>query len=157
MLSARTNRFVLAGALCAALLAAGCGGDGKEDKTAGYRTDFNEASDRFNSELKQAGATMRAAGQAKSREQYEQGVDQLQEASDEFRDDLDGLDPPGEAEDKQKTLSTAVDQFANAVGSINAAVQADDEKQIQAEAARVQTSGAAVDRAIENVKDAVRD
>lgn len=156
MLSVRTSRFVLAGALCAALLGAGCGGDSEEDKKAEYRADFEEASDRFTRDLEQAGATMRAAGQAKSREQYEGGVNQLRSASEEFREDLSDLDPPPEADSKQRALASAVDQFSTSVGAINAAVQADDEEQIQAEAARVQTSGAAVDRAIEDVKDAVR-
>lgn len=149
--SARTRRVILAAALCAALAGAGCGEDEKKE----YREGFNDAADTFEDRLTEAGSTMRAAGQAKSREQYAQGVEQLQTAGDEFRDDLDDLDPPEEAESKQRALASAVDQFSTAVGGINAAVQADDEAGIQAEASRVRAAGKRVDDAIKQVKEAV--
>jgi hypothetical protein len=147
----RTNRLVLAGALCAALAAGGCGGNDEEE----YRDDFNEAAKTFEKRLTEAGTTMREAGQAKSRARYAVGVEQLQTAGEEFRDDLDDLDPPEDAETKQRGLASAIDQFSTAVGSINAAVQADDESAIQAEAARVQAAGERVDDAIKQVKEAV--
>ena len=147
----RTNRLVLAGALCAALAAAGCGGNEEEE----YRDDFNDAAKTFEERLTEAGTTMRQAGQAKSRERYAEGVDQLQTAGEEFRNDLDDLDPPEDAESGQRALANAIDQFSTAVGSINAAVQADDESAIKAEAARVQAAGRRVDDAIKQVKEAV--
>jgi Ribonuclease G/E len=153
--SSRTHRLVLAGALCAALLGAGCGGDSDEDKAKDYREGLTEADKKFDQELTQAGATMREAGEAKSREQYGQGVEQLQTAVDEFKQDLEELDTPSDAENEEEAVTEAVDEFAESVGRINAAVQADDEKQIQSEVASVQTSGVAVDQAIETLKDAV--
>jgi thiol:disulfide interchange protein len=155
--SSRTNRLVLVGALCASLLGAGCGGDSEEDKLKDYREGLTEADKTFDQELTQAGTTMREAGQAKSQEQYGQGVEQLQTAVDEFKSDLDDLDTPKDAENEEEAVTEAVDEFASAVGRINAAVQSDDEAQIRAEVASVQTSGAAVDQAIETLKDAVRD
>jgi hypothetical protein len=147
----RTRRFLLAGALCAALVGTGCG----EDDTEKYRDDFNEAAESFESELKEASATMRAAGRAKSREQYGRGVEQLQSAGEDFRDQLEDLDPPEDAKDEQDDLDQAIDEFSTAVGSINAAVQSDDEDAIRAEASRVQTAGRAVDDAIKDVREAV--
>jgi Ribonuclease G/E len=154
--SSRTHRLVLVGALCASLIGAGCGGDSEEDKTKEYREGLNEAAKTFNQELTQAGTTMRAAGQAKSRDQYAQGVEQLQAAGEDFKKDLDDLETPEDAENEEEAVTEAVDEFAQAVGRINAAVQADDEKKIQAEVATVQSSGAAVDQAIETLKDAVK-
>ena len=154
--SSRTHRFVLAGALCAALLGAGCGGDSEEDKTKEYREGLTEADQTFDRELTQAGATMQAAGRAKSQEQYGQGVEQLQSAVDEFKSDLEELETPEDAENEEEAVTEAVDEFSAAVGRINQAVQADDEAQIRAEVAGVQTSGAAVDQAIETLKDAVK-
>jgi hypothetical protein len=145
------HRLVLAGALCAALAGGGCGGDDEED----YRDGFNEAAETFEERLTEAGQTMQSAGRAKSREKYAEGVDQLQTAGEDFRDDLDDLDPPEDAEAKQRALASAIDQFSTAVGSINAAVQSDDESAIQAESARVQAAGKRVDDAIKQVKEAV--
>jgi Ribonuclease G/E len=152
----RTNRFILVGALCASLFGAGCGGDSEEDKTKEYREGLNDASKTFNQELTQAGTTMREAGQAKSQEQYGEGVEQLQSTVDQFKSDLSELETPKDAEDEEEAVTEAVDEFASAVGRINAAVQADDEEQIQAEVASVQVGGRAVDDAIKDLKDAVK-
>ena len=154
--TSRTHRLVLAGALCAALLGAGCGGDSEEDKAEEYREGLAEADKTFDQELTQAGATMRQAGQAKSQEQYGEGVEQLRSAVDKFKADLEELDTPDDAENEEEAVTEAVDEFSSAVGRINAAVQADDEQQIRAEVASVQSSGAAVDQAIETLKDAVK-
>ena len=154
--SSRTHRFVLAGALCAALLGAGCGGDSDEDKAKDYREGLTEADKTFDQELTQAGATMRQAGQAKSQEQYAEGVEQLQSAVDKFKGDIDELETPEDAENEEEAVTEAVDEFSAAVGRINEAVQADDEDQIRSEVASVQSSGAAVDQAIETLKDAVK-
>jgi Ribonuclease G/E len=153
--SSRIHRFLLTGALCAALVGAGCGGDSEEDKAKEYREGLSEADRTFDQELTQAGATMRAAGQAKSQEQYAEGVEQLQAAADKFKEDLEALETPEDAENEEEAVTEAVDEFSSAVGRINAAVQADDEQQIRAEVAGVQSSGAAVDQAIETLKDAV--
>jgi outer membrane murein-binding lipoprotein Lpp len=153
--SARTHRFILAAALSAALVGAGCGGESEEDKAKEYSEALTEAHGDFNRELTQAGATMQAAGRANSREQYEQGVEQLQSAADDFKKELDDLDTPEDAENEEQAAIEAVDEFASAVGRINAAVQAEDRDQIRSEAASVQTSGAAVDQAIKTLKEAV--
>ena len=155
--SSRTYRFVLVGALCAALFGAGCGGgDSDEDKAKEYREGLIEADKKFAQELTQAGAALRAAGQAKSRQQYGEGVEQLQTAVDDFKEELDELETPSDAENEEEAVNEAVDEFAEAVGEINAAVQADDEAAVRAQAAQVQTRGAAVDQAIETLKDAVK-
>ena len=152
---ARRFRLVLAAALGAAVLAAGCGGDSDEDKKKEYSDGLNEAHRTFNQELTQAGATMRAAGQSKSREQYGQGAEALQEATDEFKKDLDELDTPSDAENEEEAVTEAVDEFATAVGEINAAVQADDEAAVRQAVLGVQQKGAEVDQAIETLKEAV--
>jgi protein subunit release factor A len=154
--SARPHRFILAAALGAALAGAGCGGDSEEDKAKEYREGLTEADRKFDQEITQAGSTMEAAGQAKSREQYAEGVKQLQSATDEFKKELEELDTPDDAENEQEAVAEALDELSSAVGRINAAVQADDEARIRSEVASVQTSGAAVDQAIETLKDAVR-
>ena len=153
--ASRAHRFVLAGALCAALLGAGCGGESEEDKAKEYRESLNDADRQFKQELTQANTTMQAAGRAKSREQYGQGVEQLQDAADEFKKELDGLETPSDAENEEEAVTEALDEFSSAVGRINAAVQADDEDQIRSEVASVQTSGVAVDQAIKTLKEAV--
>jgi hypothetical protein len=147
---------MLAAALCAALVGAGCGGDSEEDKAKEYREGLTEADRKFDQELTQAGATMEAAGQAKSREQYGEGVKQLQSATDDFKKELEELDTPGDAENEQEAVAEALDELSSAVGRINAAVQADDEEQIRSEVASVQASGVAVEQAIETLKDAVK-
>ncbi|MDQ3934587.1 MAG: hypothetical protein M3340_08140 [Actinomycetota bacterium] len=152
---ARRFRLVLVAALGAAVLAAGCGGDSEEDKKKEYSDGLNEASRTFNQELTQAGATMRAAGQSKSREQYGQGAEALQKATDEFKKELDELETPSDAENEEEAVTEAVDEFATAVGEINAAVQADDERAVQEAVLGVQQKGAEVDQAIETLKEAV--
>ena len=151
---ARRFRLVLAVAAAAALFAAGCG-ESDEDKKSEYRDGLTEADRKFDQELTRAGATMQAAGRAKSREQYGQGVEQLQTAVDEFKKELDELDTPDDAENEQEAVTEAVDEFAAAVGQINAAVQADDERAIQAQVLSVREKGAEVDQAIETLKEAV--
>ena len=153
--SSRTHRFVLVGALCASLLGAGCGGDSDEDKTKEYSDGLEEAHKKFNSELTQAGTTMREAGRAKSKEQYEEGVEQLESAVEDFKAELDELETPSDVESEEEAVDEAVDEFAESVGQINAAVQAEDAEGIQAQQSQVQTSGAAVDQAIETLKNAV--
>ena len=151
----RPSRLVLTAAVAAALLASGCGGDSEEDKAKEYREGLAEADKTFDQELREAGAAMQAAGRAKSREQYAQGVEQLQTAVDEFKADLEELDTPSDAENEQEQVTEAVDEFSAAVGRINEAVQADDEAQIRTEVAAVQTGGLKVDQAIETLKEAV--
>lgn len=147
---------MLAATLCAALVGAGCGGDSEEDKAKEYREGLAEADKKFDQELTQAGATMEAAGQAKSRDQYGEGVKQLQSATDDFKKELEELETPEDAENEEDAVIEAVDEFSSAVGRINAAVQADNEDQIRSEVASVQAGGAAVDQAIETLKDAVK-
>lgn len=153
--SSRLHRFVLAGALCAALAGAGCGED-EGEKADKYREDLKEASETFKQEQTEALTTVRAASEAKSREQYSQGIKQLQQATDGFKKDLDELETPEDAENEEEAVTEALDEFNSTIGRINAAVQADDEKQVQAEAANVQSAGAAVDQAIETLQDAVQ-
>ena len=151
---ARRFRLVLAVTAAAALFAAGCG-ESEEDKKRDYRDGLAEADRQFDQELTRAGATMQAAGRAKSREQYGEGVEQLQTAVDDFKKELDELDTPDDAENEQEAVTEAVDEFAEAVGQINAAVQADDEEAIQAQVLTVREKGAEVDQAIETLKEAV--
>jgi len=151
----RGSRFVLLGVLFAALFAAGCGGDSDEDKTKDYRETLSAAATDFNRELAEAGTIMRAAGQAKSAERYGQGAEQLQAAVDDFKKELEELDTPSDAENEQEAVTEAVDDFADSVGRINAAVQAEDDEGVQAEAAAVQAKGAEVDQAIKTLKEAV--
>lgn len=153
--TARRLRLVLVATLGAAVLAAGCGGDSEDDKKNEYRDGLNEAARTFNSELTQAGATMRAAGQSKSREQYGQGAEALQKAADDFKQELDDLDVPDDAENEEEQVVEAVDEFADAVAQINAAVQADDEAAVRQAVLGVQQKGAEVDQSIETLKEAV--
>jgi hypothetical protein len=154
--SSRPLRLVLATALAVALVASGCGGTSDKDRVKSYRDGLIEANTRFDTQLTQAGATMRAAGQAKSREQYGEGADQLQKAAVVFKKQIAALDTPSDAENEERAVVESVDRFTAAVGRINSAVQADDQQRIKGEVAAVQTSGAAVDQAIETLKDAVR-
>jgi hypothetical protein len=141
--------------LSAAVVAAGCGGNGDEDNTAEYRDSLKEASTDFKRELSEAGGVMRAAGQAKSRERYGQGAEQLQLAVDDFKKELDELDTPSDAENEQEAVTEAADDFAESVSRINAAVQARDDAAVRSEAAAVQAKGAEVDQAIETLEEAV--
>jgi hypothetical protein len=154
--SSRFTRLVLATALAIALVASGCGGTSGKDRVKSYRNGLIAANTKFNTELTRAGATMRAAGQTKSREQYGQGAGQLHQAAAVFKKELAALDTPPDAENEEQAVVRAVDRFTAAVGRINSAVQADDQARIKGEVAAVQTSGAAVDQAIETLKDAVR-
>ncbi len=151
----RRSRLVVTGFVAAALVGAGCGGDSDEDKKQEYAEKLDEAHGTFNRELTAAGATMRAAGQSKSRERYGRGAQQLQAATDDFKEELDELEPPSDAENEEEAVVEAVDEFAESVASINAAVQAGDDDTIRAEAANVQAKGAEVDQAIETLKEAV--
>ena len=153
--TSRTARLVTALALGAALLGSGCGGDSDEDKAKEYREGLTEADRKFDTELREAGTTMRQAGQAKSREQYGQGAQQLQEAVDEFKADLEELGTPSDAENEEEAVTEAVDEFASSVRRINSAVQARDDDAVRLEAATVQQKGAEVDQAIETLKEAV--
>jgi Ribonuclease G/E len=141
--------------MAAALVGAGCGGDSDEDKAKEYREGLNEADSKFDRELAAAGTTMRAAGQSKSREQYGQGAQALQEAVDEFKADLEELETPSDAENEEEAVTEAVDEFAGSVRRINQAVQARDDDAVRLEAATVQQKGAEVDQAIDTLKEAV--
>ena len=151
----RRSRLVVTGLVAAALVGAGCGGESDEDKKEEYADKLDEASGKFNRELTAAGATMRAAGQSKSREQYGRGAQQLQAAADDFKEELDELEAPSDAENEEEAVVEAVDEFAESVGRINAAVQERDDDAIRAEAASVQAQGAEVDQAIKTLKEAV--
>lgn len=153
--TSRPARFFAVAAMAAALIGAGCGGDSEEDKAKEYRETLNKAHTEFSGELRSAGATMRAAGQAKSPEQYGRGAQQLQEAVDDFKNELEGLETPSDAENEEEAVTESVDDFAASVRRINQAVQARDEAAIRAEALQVQQKGAAVDQSIETLKEAV--
>lgn len=147
----RRSRLLVVAVLSAALVAAGCGGGGEEE----YREALSEADAKFDREIREAGATMRAAGRARSPAQYQQGAEQLQTAIDDFKGDLDGLDTPGDAEDEQEEVYEALDSFGESVGRIAAAVQSKDIEAIRAEDAGVRASGAEVDRTIDDLKKSV--
>lgn len=148
---ARRPSLVLLAALAAALFAAGCGGDDKGE----YRDKVNDANDTFESELEEAGAKMRAAGQSKDRQQYSEGARQLQDAVTEFNDELESLDEPEEAEEEEKALVEALRKFSDTVGRINAAVQSDDETKIRAEIATLQPQAQQVESAGDALTQAV--
>ncbi|HEX8054806.1 MAG TPA: hypothetical protein VF517_17595 [Thermoleophilaceae bacterium] len=155
MHTSRPTRYLTVAAMAIALVGAGCGGDSDEDKAKDYRESLTDASKKFDQELTQAGTTMRQAGQAKSREQYGQGAEALQEAVDDFKKELEELETPSDAENEEEAVTEAVDDFASSVGRINAAVQAKDDDAVRAEAATVQAKGAEVDQAIDTLKEAV--
>ena len=154
-LTSRRSRPLLVAALSAAVLAVGCGGDSDEDKAKDYREGLTDAHKEFTTELQTAGAVMRAAGQAKSPQQYGQGAEQLQSAVEKFKEELDALDPPDDAKDEEEDVNEAVDEFSSTVGRINAAVQSKDTEAIEAEQVRVRTEGQQVDKAIAELKEAV--
>jgi hypothetical protein len=155
MNSFRRSRFLAVPVLALALLGAGCGGDSDEDEKKEYADKLDDASGTFNRELTAAGAVMRQAGQAKSRDQYGEGAQQLQAAADEFKEELDELDAPEDAQDEEDDVVEAVDSFAESVGRINQAVQDENDDAIRSEAAGVQAKGAEVDQAIRELKEAV--
>jgi vacuolar-type H+-ATPase subunit I/STV1 len=150
---ARTRRFrlILATTLGAAVLAAGCG----EDETKEFRDGLDEAHKTFQRELTQGNATVQAAARSKSVAQYGQGINQLREANDRFKEDLDELETPSDAENEQEALNEAVDEFSIALGQINSAVQARDRARIQTLGVEVSQKGAQVDQAVETLKEAV--
>ena len=151
----RRSRLVLVGALCAAAFAAGCGGSDDEDAKKEYREGLTEAQREFSGAIGRAGVMMRTAAQQKSPEQYQEGASELQAALDEFEKELEQLDTPSDAENEQEAVTESMDEFKLAVGRIKAAVDAKDQKAIQSNALEVREKGAAVDQAIETLKEAV--
>jgi hypothetical protein len=149
------SRLVLVALLAGALFAAGCGGESEEDKKKDYRDGLVDADAKFDRELRDAGAVMRAAGEAKSPAQYQRGAEQLQTAVDDFKEELEELETPEDAEDEQEEVEEAVEGFADSVGRIAAAVQSRNVAAIRAEDATVRARGAEVDRSIEQLKEAV--
>ncbi len=139
-------RRLLVACACALLLGAGCGG---EDETERYREELTEAKAEFDGVLQQAGR----AGQ--SPEQFGRDVERLQAGIAKFKAKLAELDTPPEAENEEQALNEALEDFDNAVGATNAAVQADDKKAVAAQAARVQTTGVALDQALKTLVAAV--
>ena len=131
-----------------ALVGSSCG-DSQREK---YREDFNEASGTFVKELNEGLAIMR---QRRSRKQYAEGAEGLQVATQRFKDDVEELDTPGDAEDEEKKLIVAVDEFGTAVGTLNSAVQSGRTKQIAAEGARLAKEAGDVDQEIARMKEAV--
>ena len=142
----RRLRLLLVLALSAALLGSACGGD---DETERYREDLTEAREKFDAVLKDAGQAGR------SRDQFARDAARLQAGVREFRTELAALDPPSEAEDEQRDATAALEEFATAVGSTNAAVQSKDQDAVASEAARVKTTGAALDEALNKLAAAV--
>ena len=132
----------------AALVAAGCGDDEREE----YRDGLNEASDAFVKELNEGLAVMK---QRHSPAQYAEGAEGLQAATTQFQNDIEELDTPSDAEDEERALMVAVDEFGDAVGKLNAAVQSKNTKQIAAEGARLTKEAGDVDQEIERLKEAV--
>jgi hypothetical protein len=143
--------LLVGAALAAALFAAGCG----EDETAKYRDSVDTANKRFESELKEAGAKMRAAGVSKNRAQYSDGAQQLQAAVTEFSRKLEELDEPAEAKEEEKALVESLRRFGGTVGRIDAAVQSDDEKAIRTEIAALQPQAQQVEAAGDALEKAV--
>jgi hypothetical protein len=138
-------------ALCLAAALVGTAGCG-DSETEKYRDGLNDASDTFVKELNAGLEVMRVR---RSPKQYGEGAKNLQDATAQFKEDLEGLDPPSEAEDEEKALLAAVDEFGNAVGTLNAAVQSKSTKRIAAEGARLTKEAGDVDQAIERLKEAV--
>jgi hypothetical protein len=134
-----------------ALLGAGCGKDEKAD----YRDKVDKADKKFENELNDAGAKMRAAGQSKDRQQYSDGAKQLQTAVSEFNSTLEDLKEPEDAKEEEQALIDALKRFSDTVGRINAAVQSDDEKAIRAEIATLQPQAQAVQSAGDALENAV--
>ena len=142
----RKHRFLAAAALCAAV-AAGCGGDDGKDE---YRERLTPAKQKFDRALSQSG---NAGG---SRAQFAKDVERLQAAIAEFKGVLDELEAPSEAENEEKAVTEALDEFGTAVSGTNAAVQRKDKEAAAAAAQRVQTTGVALDQAMETLVDAVK-
>lgn len=145
MPSHQFRRMVVACA-CAAVLGAGCGGD---DETDRYREDLTAAREEFDVVLQEAGRTNR------SPEEFGRDVERLQAGIAKFKAELAELEAPEDAENEEQALNEALADFDDAVGATNAAVQSKDRKAIVAQAARMQTTGAALDQAIETLVAAV--
>ncbi|HEX8649002.1 MAG TPA: hypothetical protein VF715_19070 [Thermoleophilaceae bacterium] len=146
MLSHSFRRLLVVTA-CAALLGAGCGGGG--GGTERYREDLTEAKEKFDTILEQA------AQPGRTPDQLMGDLGRLRRGIAEFKGELAKLDPPAEAENEQKAVDEALAEYDSAVGSTTAAVQAEDRDAVAAEVARVQTTGAALDRALETLVAAV--
>lgn len=144
MLSPQFRRLVVACA-CAALLGAGCG----EDETDRYREDLTEAKKEFDGVLRQAGRANQ------SPDQFARDITRLQAGIAKFKAELAELEAPEEAENEEQAVNEALQEYDDAVGATAAAAQADDRKALVAEAARLQTTGAALDQAIETLQAAV--
>jgi hypothetical protein len=139
---------VLISAAVAALVGSGCG-EGEREK---YRDGLNDASETFVEELNAGLQTMR---QRRSPKQYATGATRLQKATDRFRDDVEALETPSGADDEEKALVAALDEFGVSVGKISAAVQAKDAKATAAEGSRLNKEAGDVDRGIATLKEAV--
>lgn len=140
------RRLFVAIACAAALLGAGCSGD---DETESYREDLVEAKEEFDGVLKQAASPGQPA------DGIEREIDRLRAGIAEFKEKLADLDPPSEAENEQRAVDEALADYDDAVGATKAAVQADDKRAIVGEVARMRTTGAALDRALETLVAAV--
>ena len=132
----------------AAVAGAGCGDDQRKE----YRDGLNDASGTFVKELNEGLAVMR---ERRSPKQYAEGAEGLQAATTQFREDIEELDTPSDAEDEEKALLAAVDEFGNSVGKLNAAVQSKDTEAIGAEGSRLTKEAGDVDQEIERLKEAV--
>jgi phage shock protein A len=140
------RRVLVAIACAAALLGAGCSGD---DETETYREDLTEAKEEFDGVLKSAAAS------SQTPEGIERDIDRLRAGIAEFKEKLRDLDPPEEAENEQRALNEALADYDDAVGATKAAIQGDDKKAVVAEVARMRTTGAALDQALETLVAAV--
>lgn len=140
------RRLFVAVACAAALLGTGCSGD---DETERYREDLTEAKTEFDGVLREAGSPGASPDGAARK------IDRLLAGIGTFRQKLAELDPPSAAENEQRAVNEALADYDDAVGATKAAVQGKDREGIAAGVARIQTTGAALDRALETLVAAV--
>lgn len=110
------------GALCAAaVLVAGCGGDGYKDKVKDAAQDFKKS-------VQGTSAEIRAA---KSKTEYSAGVTKFQAAIKEFNDRVSKLDPPSGAKAAQDRLISVLNTFSQDLETIKDAVNKGDIEKVR--------------------------
>jgi hypothetical protein len=135
---------LLVAALCAAaLVAAGCGGDGYKSKVESAAKEFKKTSE-------DAGAKLRAA---KTKEAFAAGVEEFQGAVRAFNGKLQALKPPSGAQAAQDRLISVLNTFSSDVGAVRDALNKGDITKIQTLQGKVVTDVSAVQSAAKELQD----
>lgn len=144
-----TARFFTLLAVLAAVIVAGCGGDGSSEDPASseplsadaYETEVNGILGPLGAELQTTGAALTEAGNDPAA--VAEGLTEVEGVLEEGIGQLEEITPPEEAQEGHENLIAAFEGFRSSLGELREVAEAGDQAELQAAAQEL--AGAQVD------------